>query len=69
MGRNYHAAGCVIVESSDGKYLITRRNKHMALFPHAWVFPGGHLEIGESLEYGALRELEEEAGIAIKMSA
>ena len=40
----------------------------MALFPHAWVFPGGHLEIGESLEYGALRELEEEAGIAIKMS-
>lgn len=37
----------------------------MNFFPGAWVFPGGHLEIGESLEEGAIREVEEETGIHI----
>jgi 8-oxo-dGTP pyrophosphatase MutT (NUDIX family) len=35
------------------------------LFPNAWVFPGGHLEVGENIETGALREVAEEAGIKI----
>ncbi len=31
-----------------------------------WCFPGGHLEFGESLKKGALRELKEECGVKIK---
>eukprot|EP00352_Strombidinopsis_acuminata_P003505 CAMPEP_0176383282 /NCGR_PEP_ID=MMETSP0126-20121128/33376_1 /TAXON_ID=141414 ORGANISM="Strombidinopsis acuminatum, Strain SPMC142" /NCGR_SAMPLE_ID=MMETSP0126 /ASSEMBLY_ACC=CAM_ASM_000229 /LENGTH=40 /DNA_ID= /DNA_START= /DNA_END= /DNA_ORIENTATION= len=37
----------------------------MSTFPLAWVFPGGHLEKGETLEQGAVRELEEECGLEI----
>lgn len=31
-----------------------------------WAFPKGHIEVGEEKEIAALREIEEEAGIAIK---
>lgn len=34
-----------------------------------WTFPGGHLDIGETLSEGAARELKEEAGIDIDPSA
>lgn len=30
-----------------------------------WQFPGGHLELGESVSHCAIREVEEEAGIQI----
>ena len=33
----------VIVESQDGRVLITRRAKHMRTFPGVWVPPGGHV--------------------------
>ena len=35
----------------------------MRNFPNAWVLPGGHLDPGENIEYGALREIREETGI------
>ena len=50
----------------DGKILITRRPKNMRNFPWAWVLPGGHIELGESLEDSVIREIEEETGISIK---
>ncbi len=42
----------------NGKLLMGRRNDD-----GAYTFPGGHLEGGESPEYGAKRELYEEAGL------
>ena len=32
-------------------------------FGNAWVLPGGHLEIDETLESGIVREVKEETGI------
>jgi 8-oxo-dGTP pyrophosphatase MutT (NUDIX family) len=51
----------------DHRILITRRNINMKLFPHAWVFPGGHIDLGESLEHGVIRELKEETGVTIEI--
>ncbi len=31
-----------------------------------WSFPGGHLEYGESMRKGALREVKEECGLKIR---
>ena len=35
-------------------------------FPNAWVMPGGHIEVGETLEQCAFREVLEETGIKLK---
>ena len=58
----------MLVEDIDGKILFTRRNPNMRLFPHAWVFPGGKLDVGEKLVSCATRELREETGIVIEES-
>ena len=38
----------------------------MGFFPRAWVFPGGHTEVDEGLDEGALREFAEETGVQIE---
>jgi 8-oxo-dGTP diphosphatase len=34
--------------------------------PNAWVIPGGHLELGETLEQGMCREVLEETGVKVE---
>lgn len=48
----------------DGAFLLTSRpaDKHYAGY---WEFPGGKLEVGESVEQALRRELREELGIEI----
>jgi 8-oxo-dGTP diphosphatase len=48
----------------DGKVLLGKRlNSHGQ---GCWSFPGGHLEINESWEYCAQREVLEETGLKIR---
>lgn len=55
----------VLLESSDGKILLTKRAAHLHAFPNVWVPPGGHLEMDETLTQAGLRELHEETGLSI----
>ena len=43
--------------------LIRRKNEP---FKNQWALPGGFLEVNESLEEGAIRELEEETGLKVE---
>lgn len=52
------AAGCLI--RRDGKVLLVRRGIEPGY--GRWVFPGGHVDRGETLEAAALRETLEECG-------
>lgn len=50
-----------ILKDSD-MFLVVKRNENDDLYPGAWEFPGGHLENGELLKDGLMRELKEEIG-------
>ena len=52
----------VLVLNKKGEVLVTQRQDLLI-----WVFPGGGIERGESLEQAAKREVEEETGIKIKI--
>lgn len=50
-----------ILKDND-MFLVVKRNVNDDLYPGAWEFPGGHLENGELLKEGLMRELKEEIG-------
>lgn len=59
--------GIIVIKKEDGvSYVMLhqRRGEHGSGY---WGSGGGHLEVGESLMGGALRELAEEAGEHVKV--
>ncbi|XP_077431224.1 m7GpppN-mRNA hydrolase NUDT17 isoform X2 [Vanacampus margaritifer] len=56
----------IILQSANQRVLLTRRAKHLRIFPNVWVPPGGHLEPDETLLEAGLRELKEETGLAVE---
>ena len=52
--------GVVLLRADGAALLQLRDDKPGIQDPGIWVFPGGHVEPGESLESGALREFLEE---------
>lgn len=48
----------------DGRFLLTSRPEGKP-YPGYWEFPGGKLEVGETVEQALARELHEELGIKI----
>jgi ADP-ribose pyrophosphatase YjhB (NUDIX family) len=56
--------GAVVVAEGDRILLVRRRYDPLA---GRWSLPGGALEVGESLEAGAAREVLEECGLEVRM--
>lgn len=50
----------IIIEIDDRIVLIERKNP-----PYGWALPGGFVDYGESYESAALREAQEETGLAV----
>lgn len=56
------AVGTIVFK--DGCVLLVRRGKPPA--EHHWAIPGGSVELGETLQEAAEREIREEAGIRVR---
>lgn len=52
----------IIIETGGGVVLIKRKNP-----PLGWALPGGFVDYGESLEQAAVREAQEETGLAVRL--
>jgi 8-oxo-dGTP pyrophosphatase MutT (NUDIX family) len=60
------ASVIVLRDSSEGpEVLLVQRNPNARFMGGAWVFPGGAVDAGETVEQTALRELAEEASVRI----
>lgn len=46
-----------------GRLLLQERDEHPVIDPERWGFPGGGVELGETPEQAAYRELAEETGV------
>ena len=58
-------ADCIVFHKEDNKIsvlLIKRKNEP---YKDCWAFPGGFINIDESAEAAAIRELKEETGLEI----
>jgi mutator protein MutT len=60
------AVAVTLVAGDDGRacFLLTRRAAGLRAHARQWALPGGRIEPGESAEAAALRELDEEVGLA-----
>ncbi len=67
-GELKHAAVAIVVVESDSPgeagFLLTKRTPRLRAHGGQWALPGGRLDPGETVEQAALRELEEELGVA-----
>jgi ADP-ribose pyrophosphatase YjhB (NUDIX family) len=58
------AVGVVLLDAQDRVLLVKRARPPS---PGRWTVPGGGVELGETLEQAALRELAEETGLSCKL--
>lgn len=51
-----------LIEAKDGKILLGRSPK----WHNKWIFPGGHIDAGETIKEAVRREAKEEVGIDVR---
>ena len=72
LGDRGHAAVAVTLVADDRDrpcFVLTRRNPQLRRHAGQWALPGGRIDPGESAEEAALRELDEEIGLAVSDSS
>jgi len=72
LGDRRHAAVALTLLDDDRDrpcFVLTRRTRGLRRHAGQWALPGGRVDPGESAEEAALRELDEEVGLALSGSS
>lgn len=56
----------IIPDPEDGKRIVLIRRSNEP-FAGSWALPGGFVEVGESVERAAVREVKEETGLGVEL--
>ena len=62
--KRIHIVAGIIFNSDKSQVFITKRPEHLHKGGF-WEFPGGKVELGETVEQAMIRELDEEIGISV----
>ena len=65
MARHQSVAAAYIIFEKAGEYLLSRR-QNTERFNGEFSLPAGHVDSGESVVLGAVREAKEEVGLVVK---
>ena len=65
MKRNLPNPTITFMIEYGGKFLLIKRNKEESNYPNLWAFPGGKVEIGETVIDTIVREVKEETGLSL----
>jgi 8-oxo-dGTP pyrophosphatase MutT (NUDIX family) len=70
-GEGAHVEGIAAPDgwSREAALILTRRALGLRNHPDQWALPGGRVDVGETAEQAALRELGEEVGLDLDASA
>lgn len=55
----------VVIPAGDGRLVLIRRGSEP--FKGKWALPGGFVEVGETVENAAVREVEEETSLQVEL--
>jgi 8-oxo-dGTP pyrophosphatase MutT (NUDIX family) len=60
------AVSVTFVIEFEAQFLLVSRSGALGNFPNLWAFPGGKVEVGETLIEAVVRESHEETGLRLK---
>lgn len=63
------AVGAVIRDDAGRILLVKHVPERNGYWQGKWICPGGRLELGEGIEEGVIREIEEETGLEITLDS
>ncbi len=65
---HYHNTAHIWFYTSKGEILLAQRAASKLIYPLLWdVSVAGHVDAGETIEVGAIREIKEEIGLEVKI--
>ena len=65
--REFRLSAKAVIRDAEGRCLLLRRSMKSKNNKGKWDLPGGKVDAGEAFERALLREVQEEAGLAVSL--